>query len=83
MTPIERAARAMYETVAPEWDWADPDAELMRRMYRANAKAALQSLRSPTDAMCEAGGEHIEQASHITVDALWTVMMDAALEEDQ
>lgn len=83
MTPIERAARAMYDAVAPEWDWDDPDAELLRRMYRANAKAALQSLRSPTDAMCEAGGDHVDQAVRITVDALWTVMMNAALEEDE
>ncbi|WP_145958924.1 hypothetical protein [Sphingobium sp. SCG-1] len=82
MTPIERAARAMYEAVAPEWDWADPDAELLRRMYRANARAALQSLRLATDAMCEAGGDHVEQTGRITVDTLWTVMMDAALEED-
>lgn len=82
MTPIERAARAMYDTVAPDWDWDDPDAELLRRMYRANARAALLSLREPTDAMCDAGGSHVEQTGRITVDSVWTVMMDAALEQD-
>ncbi|MES1984045.1 MAG: hypothetical protein V4461_03725 [Pseudomonadota bacterium] len=82
MTPIERAARAMYDAVLPEWSWDDPDAELLRKMYRANARAALLSLRDPTDAMCEAGGDHVTQGERITVDALWTVMMDAALDED-
>ncbi|WP_313808181.1 hypothetical protein [Sphingobium sp.] len=28
MSTIERAARAMYETVQPKWAWNDPDAEL-------------------------------------------------------
>lgn len=82
MTPIERAARAMYDAVAPEWEWDDPDAELLRRMYRANARVALLAVREATDAMCEAGGDHVEQAGRITVDSLWTVMIDAALEQD-
>ena len=32
MTMIDRAARAMYATVQPEWRWDDPDAELLRQM---------------------------------------------------
>lgn len=47
MTAIERAARAMYDEVQPDWDWDDPDAELLRRMYRANARAAIAALREP------------------------------------
>lgn len=47
MTAIERAARAMYDEVQPEWDWDDPDAELLRRMYRANARAAVAAIREP------------------------------------
>ncbi|MGK2910532.1 MAG: hypothetical protein ACSLE1_12145 [Sphingobium sp.] len=82
MTPIERAARAMYDAVSPDWEWDDPDAELLRRMYRANARAALLSLREPTDAMCVAGGDHVEQTGRISVTSVWTVMMDAALEQD-
>ncbi|RVT43802.1 hypothetical protein [Sphingobium algorifonticola] len=82
MTPIENAARAMHAQTAPEWSWDDPDAELLRRLYRANARAALLSLRDPTDSMCEAGGDHVAQADRITVDAIWTVMMDAALVQD-
>ncbi len=35
---IERAARAMYDTVQPDWDWDTPDAELLRKMYRANTR---------------------------------------------
>jgi len=51
MTPIERAARAMYDTVNPAWDWNDPDAEPLRRMYRDNARAAVLAIRVPTKAM--------------------------------
>jgi hypothetical protein len=47
MTAIERAARAMYDEVQPDWDWSDPDAELLRRLYRANVRAALAALRDP------------------------------------
>lgn len=57
MTPLERAARAMYDNVQPEWDWDDPDAELLRRMYLDNARAALNAVREPTDAMKSAGAE--------------------------
>ncbi|MBB3955705.1 hypothetical protein GGR38_002661 [Novosphingobium sediminicola] len=32
LTPLERAARAMYDNVQPDWDWSDPDAEPMRKI---------------------------------------------------
>ncbi|AMK18924.1 hypothetical protein [Sphingobium sp. MI1205] len=55
MTPIERAAKAMYDAVQPEWDWNDPDAELLRRLYRENARAAIAALREPDNVMIQAG----------------------------
>lgn len=70
MTAIERAARAMYDEVRPEWDWNDPDAELLRRMYRANARAALIALREPGIAMDAAALR------------LWQAQVDAILSED-
>jgi len=51
MTAIERAARAMYDNVKPDWDWDDPDAELLRAMYRENARAAIAAIREPTHPM--------------------------------
>ncbi|WP_235523646.1 hypothetical protein [Sphingobium sp. Leaf26] len=68
MTMIERAARAMYDNVRPDWDWDDPDAELLRRMYRDNARAAIGALREPSDAVTSAG-------------YAWTAMVDAVLAE--
>lgn len=44
---VERAARAMYANIAPDWDWDDPDAEPMRRMYRENARVVLATIRDP------------------------------------
>lgn len=89
MTPIERAARAMYDVVQPEWDWNDPDAELLRRMYRKNARAAIAALREPDDLMVQAGAEivrHIgpdESDEAFLSDAanIWRLMADAALAE--
>ncbi|MDF0542817.1 hypothetical protein PX699_10730 [Sphingobium sp. H39-3-25] len=86
MTPIERAARAMYDTVQPDWDWDDPDAELLRRMYRENARAALFALRTPSKQQCviglEASTAHGGAALHDQgIEAIWTAMVDAALAE--
>jgi hypothetical protein len=39
-------------------------------------------MRDSTDAMCEAGGEYVDQAGRIAVDGIWSAMIDAALEED-
>ena len=91
MTPIERAARAMYDAVHPEWDWNDPDAELLRRMYKENARAAIAALREPDDLMVQAGAEivrHIgleESDEAFLNDAAntWRLMVDAALAEGE
>ncbi|MCI4589346.1 hypothetical protein MOK15_04450 [Sphingobium sp. BYY-5] len=87
MTPIERAARAMYDTVQPEWDWDDPDAEMLRRMYRENARAAIAAIREPDPYILEAGMEIMrnlgpdEADEARTGDAanIWRLMIDAAL----
>lgn len=89
MTPIERAARAMYDAVQPEWDWNDPDAELLRRMYRENARVAIAAIREPDEFMAQAGAEivrHIgpdESDDAYLNDAAntWRLMIDAALGE--
>lgn len=89
MTPIERAAKAMYDAVQPEWDWNDPDAELLRRMYRDNARVAIAALREPDELMIQAGAEivrHIgaeesEDAYLNDATNTWRLMIDAALAE--
>ncbi|ANI78484.1 hypothetical protein [Sphingobium sp. EP60837] len=89
MTPIERAARAMYNAVKPEWDWNDPDAELLRRMYRENARAAIAALREPDDLMVQAGAEIVRHIGAAESDEAflndaantWRLMIDAAVAE--
>lgn len=91
MTPIERAARAMYEAVQPEWDWNDPDAELLRRMYRENARVAILSIRDPDELMEQAGAEIVryigpdesDEAYYNDAANIWRLMIDAALAERQ
>lgn len=80
MIAIEHAARAMYDAVAPDWDWDDPDAELLRRMYRANARAALAALREATVTMRSQGDAHLSSAD-ASAESLWHTMIDAALGE--
>lgn len=62
---VERAARAMYANIAPDWDWDDPDAEPMRRMYRDNARVVLATIRDPgvkMDALTLAGWQAVIDA---------------------
>ena len=89
MSPIDRAARAMYDTVRPEWDWDDPDAEPMRRMSRDNAKAAILALKEPSEAMVDAGADVVGSVNKAESDfavrddtrSVWSMMIDAALGE--
>ncbi|HEX7852482.1 MAG TPA: hypothetical protein VF503_02185 [Sphingobium sp.] len=89
MKPIERAAKAMYDAVQPDWDWKDPDAELLRRIYRESARAVIAALREPDELMIQAGAEivrHIgpdESDEAFLNDAAntWRLMVDAALAE--
>lgn len=91
MTPIERAAKAMYEVIQPEWDWSDPDAELLRSMCRENARAAIAVLREPDEFMIQAGAEIIRHIGPDESDdaflndaaTTWRLMVDAALAEQQ
>ncbi len=73
-TIIERAARAMYANVGPDWSWDDPDAEGMRHLYRENVRVALAALREPTEAML-AAGTSVDPALR------YRAMIDAALAE--
>lgn len=85
MNPIERAARAMYETVQPDWDWDDPDAELLRQMYRANARAAIAALHDPSEAMLMAAARldpGMSPDAAIRGALYWKAMLGAALEQD-
>lgn len=89
MTAIERAARAMHASAQPEWDWADPDCDPLRRIYRDAARAMIQSLRDPDERMRQAGAEIVrtvhasESPAAFENDAadIWRLMIEAALAE--
>lgn len=81
-TPLERAARAMYDTVQPDWDWHDPDAEPMRRMYRDNARAAFMAVMEPGAAMIAKGERKLgdRQLGGGNCVAVWQAMLAALLQ---
>ena len=76
-TPLERAARAMYDNVQPDWDWSDPDAEPMRRMYRDNVRVALLAVMEPSEGMIRKGERQREGAGCV---AMWQAMVAAMVQ---
>ena len=77
LTPLERAARAMYDNVGPDWDWNDPDAEPMRRMYRDNARVAFMAVMESSAAMIGKGDSKLGKAGCLPV---WQAMVAAMLQ---
>ena len=77
LTPLERAARAMYDNVQPDWDWSDPDAELLSKMYRDNARAAFMAVMEPSAAMILKGNSKLESVGCL---AVWQAMVAAMLQ---
>lgn len=80
MTPLERAARALYAendvwSNAIEWDKLD-SAE--RHQYMIFVRAVLLAIRDPSEAMVEEGRWPAEDDGPV---ACWQAMIDAALEE--
>lgn len=77
LSPLERAARAMYNNVQPDWDWNDPDGEPMRKLYRDNARVALMTVMEPSAAMIARGDSKLAGGSSQTV---WQAMVAALLQ---
>jgi hypothetical protein len=71
---VERVARAIY-MVAPIGvrDWVDAPASV-REDCLVCARAAIEAMREPTDAMIDAGGAATPRIA-------WRAMIDAALDE--
>lgn len=74
-TMIERIAQAILD--APHTSEADTDAEHMR-YARMQAKAALEAMREPTEAMTLAP-EHL--TTEFDAYAAWIAMIDEALRD--
>ncbi|WP_245653941.1 hypothetical protein [Novosphingobium rosa] len=77
VTPLERAARAMYDNVQPDWDWNDPDAEPMRKLYRDNVRVAFMAVLEPSAAMVRRGENKLDRADCL---AVWQAMVAAMLQ---
>lgn len=78
-TPLERAARAMYHNIQPDWDWNDPDAAPMRKMYRDNARVAFMAIIEPSATMIRKGDSKLSSSASL---AVWQAMVAAMLQEE-
>jgi hypothetical protein len=88
MDMVERVARGMYEAEPdahrfPDWDKLTADDELRRRFLR-QARAAIEAMREPTEAMLRSGTDHdAEGGGTGNPLAIYTAMIDAALSPNQ
>jgi hypothetical protein len=73
---IERVAQAILDSATPYHDKASHRAALM-----AQARAAIEAMREPTDEMCKAAGEDRGPDDHWPPCTTWQMMIDAALKE--
>jgi hypothetical protein len=81
MSMVERVAKAIqqasFRMIRPSWDSLD-NAE--KDQWRIRARAAIESLREPTEAMIEAGKS--PGWSHWESRGRFNLMIDAALNEE-
>lgn len=77
VTMLERAARAMYDNIQPDWDWNDPDAAPMRSLYRDNVRVALMAVMEPSAAMIRKGDSKLGNSDCV---AVWQAMVAAMLQ---
>jgi hypothetical protein len=85
---VERVARALFVDRYPDERW--PPEARQADDYRGHARAAIEAMRAPTDAMCLAGwqagtgvfGKDSQNPNIYRRSAnSWEAMIDAALKE--
>jgi hypothetical protein len=78
-TMIERVARAMAKAASPlPWEMGD---EEWRNDFRTKARAAIEAMREPDEAMLDAGVNFRERNAR--TEQIWQAMVDEALKEKQ
>lgn len=91
MTPLERAARALWAENGKPYHIDDatpskaiPDARPDWQRFLPQARAVLQAIREPSDAMVNVGMERSGHKGYAEVFArdVWGSMIDAAVEEE-
>ena len=75
---IERVARAMFACDHDEpWEQGE---DLTRRIYLNNARAAIEAMREPSDAMLQAATMEVPTWDDAASKRKWQAMITAALE---
>ena len=74
---IERVARAIRGCVsADDWNFID---EIARKMYRREARAAIEAMREPTTEMLHASTMQVPTWDNEASKRKWQAMIEAAL----
>lgn len=77
MTMIERVAKALADEYFGV-GWYDRQGDEFRRRWAFMARAAIEALREPTEAMLDEGPPEPYMEKHV-----WARMIDAALKEHE
>lgn len=80
MNKIEQVARAIYEATEPKNVWEIRSDEF-KRDYLDYARAAIEAMREPTEAMCSAAEDSGSLEAGSSPFGAWQAMIDAALKE--
>lgn len=88
ISPLERAARAVCDRYGHDPDSDDQvglgePGDVNWNMYEDDARAVMQALREPSEAMVRAGDSQTPDYEQQTANVydVWQAMLDAALEE--
>ena len=80
---VERVAKAMCEDDGANWNAANfnetangDEPEEQREYWRVKARAAIEAMKEPTDAMADEGYRHIADGA----DSVWRAMTSKAME---
>lgn len=83
MTMVEKVARALFARKVEEFvcDGSWEENASLHDDFRADARAAIEAMREPTDAMVDAARAHHEGHPYLPY-SLFNSMIDAALNEE-
>lgn len=78
---IERVARGIF--ASQEWPEFHPAYEVSSEIFEIAARAAIEAMREPTQAMLQEGASGSGEDSEATALGAWETMIDAALQEKE
>jgi hypothetical protein len=83
MTPLERAARALYKQIGTDFDPFNEGEDAKWPEFVGEVRAVIEALREPSSLMTHAaqGESHVAGDCEVDYHGIWASMIDALLAE--